>query len=216
MIKNYKTYKGTIFHYSESLDPTFGGPSVSVPEFAKKLGFRHKFISKDASHSNNQVITACWKKLDNKIKAIQFLIKHLFTIKKNDILVIHCIWDPFILLLIIPFVLNRAKILVYVRGSLKVNKFKKRIFYHLVFKWVLFYSSLIIFSCRAQLEKELNSNYQKKSIILPNVVSIKNASIQVSDNQIGYLGRIHPHKRIEYMIDIVSSLKGTTLKLAGP
>lgn len=206
-----------LYHYSESLDENWGGPAFSIPSLARELyNFENVFVSKDSKRKRNKYILSNWIKLNTFRCHLNLFYSILTNKDKNNAVFIHTIWDPYILFVAFLFFAKKYKIIFFVRGSLKINRFKKFFAFYLFVFPVFLLSSKIVLSTNSQVKSEVPFFLKNKIIVLPNIIKDFVVINRQKTRSAGYLGRLHPHKRVEYIIEILSHLPDYELLIAGP
>ncbi|MGA1847651.1 glycosyltransferase family 4 protein [Deferribacter abyssi] len=212
-----------ILHIIPYITSKYGGP----PYVVKSL---NKFFNKN--NFNSQILTLCNKnKNDNNIKCFKLTTKYFWFsfdfmfnsikyIKNCDIIFIHGIYSFTSLWGSIIGKIFNKKILLLPHGMLdkdsinSSNIFKniiRKIFLYTIGLIIIKFANKIIFN--SQKEKE-NSIFSKNSIVIPNGVDVEYiGSIKCNKKYFAYnkislffLGRIHPIKGIELLVDAINIL----------
>ncbi|PID69821.1 MAG: hypothetical protein CR985_03815 [Flavobacteriales bacterium] len=209
-----------IIPFSKFYPATGGGPINSLLGHTRELmnlGYDVKIITTDNSISDEIHVT-CNKWIDKEFGKIIYLsgvfklIKHIRLVvveaKQNDIIHFNSVFSPYCFLpyLLLKIFKINIKVIWSVRGelnedALKFKSWKKRPVFFLL-KNVMKRDEILFHATSEKEEKEiLNVLGNQKIVTISNLFYLSKIVKHKQKNQLLYIGRIHPIKSIENIIE---------------
>lgn len=116
---------------------------------------------------------------------------------------------------------NKKPYVITLRGMLYPHSFEKSSFIKRISLWFylksdLQHASCLHATCREEMEHLRNMGISSPIAVIPNPILVekKNDNITIPEKvRIGYLGRVHPRKRIERLLYVSDKLRGVRFEL---
>ena len=223
----------------DSIDPKNGGPSYSVRESSQLMnerGHQVTILTNDSPHSdfvkNSPIHMVAFDRKQSLSSRINFTRWIQNNAHKYDLCLIHGVWQwPTIAWLLakpaIPFiVMPHGSLDVWDKEIRPTKMLAKKLYWYAIEKHLYDKADACYFTSTQEQTNSLKNfplkDNQKTKIIPygPNDSKIYRTQVDISDStSIGYLGRIHPKKGIELLLESFSNAfhdnLNATLKIAG-
>lgn len=236
-----------VYHLIGNLDDTIGGPAKSVPYLVRdlnKLNIKSYLISiRSKEKGLNEIIEKYkleWNSFPNKYlknteyspALREFLID---SIKKNVIVIlhVHSLWKFMSFLSSSLSKRYKVPLILSLRGSIELNKLKKKIAWKLYQKNVFQNSSVIHVTNKNDILKLRELGVNSPIALIPNGIDLdqfkflktkeqikKKLKLKVNKKYILFLSRIHQRKGLKYLVNawvkIAENFRDWDLLIVGP
>ena len=237
-----------IYNLIENLDDSYGGPAKSVPYMCKYLngmGVESQLLSiKYTEKENNSIVREYdlnWEtfkynyfktlRLSNSLR--NYLSKELAVCSSEMILHSHNLWNYIPFLAYRQSIKHNTPLVVSIRGSVILDKIRKKMAWALFQKKILKNSRLIHVTNYDDISTLRNFGIKTPIAMIPNGINISefnntlsqndsklSLSLNVKKKYILFLSRLHPKKGLEYLVSawlkIAKEKKDWDLLIVGP
>lgn len=223
----------TLLHYIPSIDETSGGVGAYMQLLTRDLGKLCDLHVLTHQSTNERHLQGCtlhyidnkWLPWDNCKKDFLCLLDEV----KPDVVHVNCCWMP-LSSMIVFWAKERGLRVVYTPHGMLMSRIVRRNYWTRKLPAIILYQRRAIqlsdtIHATAEGEKQdiLSLGWNKNIHIIGNCINVDDITMKSSwkkRNVILFLGRVHFHKGIRYLIEAVAKLKdqidGYVVKIAGP